>query len=238
MPDLKQARVLIIGGTSGIGLAAARLASEAGARVVACSRSAERVAGAAAEHPGIEFRQLDTHDQQALAALCEELAPLDHIVSAATGAERTIAPFMEQTAEQFSTAFGKFWGYAQVARVGIPHLRETGSLTLVGGTPARKCPPGMSAISCVGNAVEGLVRALALEVGPKRVNCVAPGMIDTPMFDIMGEQKDKLLAERTKHYPISRPGTPEEVAGGIIFLMQNDYTTGVTLDVDGGQLLP
>lgn len=238
MPSLNQAGVLIVGGTSGIGLATARLASEAGARVVAGSRSAERVAAAAARHPDIDFRQLDTHDAGALAALAAELAPLDHLVSAATGAERTLAPFMEQTPEQFSAAFGKFWGYAQVVRAGVPQLRETGSITLVGGTPARKCPPGMSALSCVGNAVEGLVRALALELGPMRVNCVAPGLIDTPMFNALGERKAEILAERAKSYPVSRPGKPEDVAEAILFLMQSDYVTGVTLDVDGGQLLP
>ena len=238
MSSLKQARVLVVGGTSGIGLACARLANEAGARVVAGSRSAERVAETSKKFPGIDFRQFDTHDVQTLESICAELSPLDHIVSAATGAERTMAPFMDQTAEQFSAAFGKFWGYAKVVRAGIPHLKKEGSLTLVSGTPARKCPPGMSSISCVGSAVEGLVRALALELGPKRINCVAPGLIDTPMFAALGDRKDEIMAERTKHYPIARAGKPEEVAQAILFLMQSDYMTGVTLDVDGGQLLP
>lgn len=227
-----------MGGTSGIGLATARRAMLAGASVVAAGRSEEKLQEAAKIAPDIDFRQLDTHDTEGLAALCAELSPLDHLVSAATGATRSMAPFMQQTAEEFAAAFGKFWGYAHTVRAGVPHLCDGGSLTLVSGTPARKCPPGMSSISCVGSAVEGLVRALAVELAPKRVNCVAPGMIDTPMFAALGDKKEEVLAERTRGYPLPRPGTADEVADALIFLMQNDYVTGVVLDVDGGQLLP
>ncbi|MEX2327745.1 MAG: SDR family oxidoreductase, partial [Pseudomonadales bacterium] len=99
-------------------------------------------------------------------------------------------------------------------------------------------PPGMSSISCVGNAVEALTRALALELAPRRVNVVAPGIIDTGMFDRLGDNKAAALAQMGKNVPLGRVGQANEVAGAIVHAMTNTYMTGATLDVDGGSLLP
>ena len=198
MSDLSGKNVVIIGGTSGIGLATARQAQALGANVWAVSRSEDRIKKVAAENPGIEFEVLDTHDTEGLAKLFGKVASVDHIVASATGADRTIAPFMEQTAEQFSEAFNKFWGYCNVIRQGVPFLTEKGSVTLVSGTPARKCNPGMSSLSCVGNAVEGLTRALATELAPRRVNVVAPGVINTGMFDHFGDNKPAAFEQMGK----------------------------------------
>jgi NAD(P)-dependent dehydrogenase (short-subunit alcohol dehydrogenase family) len=232
MGKLKNQNVVVIGGTSGIGLATAVAAKTAGANVWAASRSEDKVSSCAAEHPDIQFSQLDIHDVPGLTALFDTIGEVDHIVSAATGAERTMAPFMEQTDEQFREAFNKFWGYTHVARQGIPHLKKGGSLTFVSGTPARKCNPGMSSVSCTGNAVEGLVRALALEIAPKRVNAVAPGLIATGMFPAAA------IEQMGKNILLGRVGESEEVAQAILLLMSNPYMTGTTIDVDGGVLLP
>ena len=235
--SLAQKNIVVIGGTSGIGLAAAVQASEAGASVWAASRSAEKIEAAQAQYPNIQFSQVDTHDPEGLQTLFKEVGTIDHIVVAATGATRTQAPFMEQTAEQFQAAFNKFWGYTHVVRTGQPLLTEQGSITLVSGTPARRCNPGMSSVSCNGCAVEGLVRALAKELAPQRVNGVAPGIIDTPMFDHFGEKKAATMAAIGQSMPLGRVGLPEEVASAIILAMDNSYMTGVILDVDGGALL-
>jgi len=96
----------------------------------------------------------------------------------------------------------------------------------------------MSSISCVGNAVEGLCRALAPEIAPIRINTVAPGIIDTTMYSWMGESKDERLKAMTAEQPIKRPGRPDEVAGAVVYLMTADFVTGTNIDVDGGQLLP
>lgn len=230
--SLENQNVVVIGGTSGIGLATAVAAKAAGANVWAASRSQDKVDACASEHPGISFSSVDIHDVAALQSLFSEVGEINHIVAAATGAERTMAPFMDQTDEQFREAFNKFWGYTNVARHGVPHLAERGSLTFVSGTPARKCNPGMSAVSCTGNAVEGFTRALALEIAPKRVNAVAPGLIATGMFP-----KDR-LEQMGKAILLGRVGESEEVAQAILLLMTNPYMTGTTLDVDGGVLLP
>ena len=238
MGKLDNQNVVIVGGTSGIGLATAVLAQQAGANVVAASRSEEKVAACATANPGIVFSQVDIHDVEGLEALFAKVGTINHIVGAATGANRTMLPFMEQTAEQFREAFDKFWGYTNVARLGVPFLVDDGSLTLVSGTPARKCNPGMSSVSCTGSAVEGLTRALALELAPRRVNAVAPGIADTAMFDRFGDNREAALANMAKNIPLGRVGQAMEVAQAILLVMTNSYMTGTTIDVDGGVLLP
>lgn len=238
MGKLDHKNVVVIGGTSGIGLATAILAQSEGARVWAASRTREKVEDAKEQAPDINFQQVDTHDLAGLEQLFREVGNVNHIVAAATGADRTMAPFMDQTDEQFREAFNKFWGYNNVIRQGVPYLGESGSITLVSGIPARKANPGMSSISCVGSAVEGLTRALALELTPRRVNVVAPGIIDTAMFDPFGENKAAALAQMSKNIPLQRVGDPREVAEAILLAMTNGYMTGATIDVDGGALLP
>ena len=162
---------------------------------------------------------------------------MDHLVSAAVGGERTLKPFLEQTEEQFKAAYDKLWGYAKVVRTGAPYLAEDGAITLVSGSPARKIRPAQSPLSCVGASVENLVRCLAVEMAPVRVNVVSPGTVDTAMFDWMGDEKQEKLKAMTSTHLIKRAGTSEEVAQGILFVMQNAFVTGTTIDVDGGRIL-
>ena len=236
--DLKNKTVVIIGGTSGIGLATAVEAYERGAIVHAASRSKDKVEAKAPEHPDINFFQQDIHDSLGLEKSFQALGKIDHVVAVATGANRKNAPFMEQSPEEFKEAFNKFWGYTNVARLSLPLIRQKGSLTFVSGFPARKCNVGMSSISATGCAVEGLSRALALEVAPIRVNVVAPGIIDTEAFDRLGEGKSTALENMGKNIPIGRVGRPEEVGLAILHAMENPYMTGATIDIDGGILLP
>ena len=236
--DLKNKTVVIIGGTSGIGLATAIAANKRGAIVHAASRSKDKVEAKASEYPDINFFQQDIHDSLGLEKSFQALGEIDHVVAVATGANRKNAPFMEQSPEEFKEAFNKFWGYTNVARLSLPLIRREGSLTFVSGFPARKCNVGMSSISATGCAVEGLSRALALEVAPIRVNVVAPGIIDTEAFDRLGEGKSTALENMGKNIPIGRVGRPEEVGLAILHAMENPYMTGATIDVDGGILLP
>lgn len=232
-------KVVIIGGTSGIGLATAIAAAHAGAQVWAGGRSQEsldKAREAAADLP-IEFVQVDTHDDEGLNALFATVGTIEHLVSAATGGTRTMKPLVEQTEEQFQAAFGKLWGYAKVARIGIRHVSQTGSITFVSGAPARRFRPNAGALSCVGGAVENLVRCLAVELSPVRVNVVSPGIIDTALFDWMGDKKQAQMAAMTAGQLVNRVGRPEEVAQALLYLMLNEYATGTTVDVDGGQLL-
>ena len=113
-------------------------------------------------------------------------------------------------------------------------LSSDGTIVLVSGAPARRMKPGQIALSAVGGAVENLVRGVAKEIAPKRINSVSPGLIDTPMFSQEGEDRKIFLSSMTEANTIKRAGKPEEVAKGIIFVIENEFVTGTTVDVDGG----
>lgn len=232
-------KALVLGGTSGIGLAAARQLAAKGAHVTVMSRSAANLdAARAVLGPDAGFVQLDVLDRQALAETFARLAPFDILVNAATGGERATGPFLQMDLDGFEGSFRKLWGYVNTVRLGAAHLAPDGCIVLVSGAPARKCNPGMAAISTVGNAVEGFVRAVAPELAPRRINVVSPGIIDTPMFPVQGEARERFLANATSNTLLKRAGTPDEVALGIVFTIENDFVTGTTVDVDGGALLP
>jgi NAD(P)-dependent dehydrogenase (short-subunit alcohol dehydrogenase family) len=231
--DVAGKKAIIFGGTSGIGLAAAKQLAALGAEVVAISRNPDR-AGALPD--GITTEACDALDEEALQTLFARLAPYDVLISAATGGSRAIGPFMEMDMEGFRASFAKMWGYANVVRYGVPGLSERGSVVLVSGAPARKPRPGQVAIGAVGGAVENFARTISREIAPKRVNVVAPGQIDTPMVPLEGDERKAFYAKTTSDFLIPRPGTADEVAQGIVFAVQNDFVTGTTIDVDGGWL--
>ena len=238
MQNLANKVVVVIGGTSGIGLAVVQAASALGASVYAAGRSEENIEQAKKLcSTQVQFRTVDTHSEADLKKLFQEVGEIDHLVSAATGAQRTIAPFMQQSAEQFSAAFQKFWGYTNVVREGEPYVKSTGSITLVSGSPARKYKVGSSSLSATGGAVEAFIKAVSIEIAPKRINGVSPGLIETAMWDGFGENKAQQLADMTAHIPLKRVGQAEEVANGIIFAMSTNYATGTIIDVEGGMLL-
>jgi len=232
--DVAGKKAVVLGGTSGIGLSTTRQLAELGAEVVAVSRNPDK----AGELPaGVTTRACDVLDREAMAALFAACAPYDILVSAATGGERAFGRFTEMDMDGFQGSFDKLWGYANTIRYGTEHLADDGAIVLVSGAPARRMRPGMVAIGSVGAAVESLVRSVALEIPPRRINVVSPGIIDTPMIAAQGEARDKMLAGATRNNLIPRAGTADEVAQAILFCIQNDFVTGTTVDVDGGWLL-
>jgi NAD(P)-dependent dehydrogenase (short-subunit alcohol dehydrogenase family) len=237
--EIEGKRALVLGGTAGIGLAAAKDLERAGAQVVVASRNAskrERVRAVLSE--SAQARDVDVRDREALSALFRELAPLDILVCSATGGERAMGPFLSMDLDGFQGSFDKLWGYTNAVRLGAEHMSVDGTIVLVSGYPARKCVPGMSAISTVGNAVEGFVRGVAPELAPRRINVVSPGAIVTEMASPDLDKNATMLAGATQGNVIPRAGQPEEVSSAILFLIRNEYVTGTTIDVDGGALLP
>lgn len=230
--DIRNRKAIVLGGTSGIGLATARKLASGGAEVVAASRNP----GKAGEVP-IRLRACDARDAGALADLFAEEAPFDILVNAATGGERAIGPFLEMDMDGFKASFDKLWSYANTVRYGTPHMSPEGTIVLVSGSPARKPRAGQIALSSVGAAVEAFARAAAREIRPRRINVVSPGIIDTPMISASGEARTEIYRKMTSGNVIPRPGKPEEVADAILFVIANEFVTGTTVDVDGGWLI-
>ena len=227
-------KALVFGGTSGIGLATAKQLVELGAEVISISRHPEK-AGDGLE--GISLQQCDVRDREALSELFQKHVPFDILVSTATGGTRSLGPFLEMDMDGYQASFDKLWGYANVVRYGAQHMSKEGAIVLVSGAPARRPKAGQVSLSSVGSAVEAMVKTVAPELAPRRINVVSPGFIDTPMTPIEGKEREMLFKERTGNHPIPRAGTAEEVAQGILFAIQNDFVTGTTIDVDGGWLL-
>lgn len=227
-------KAIVFGGTSGIGLATVQRLAALGAEVIAVSRNPDK----AGEMPAnVTLKQCDVRDREGLQVLFSEVAPFDILVSAATGGSRAFGPFAEMDMDGYQASFDKLWGYANVVRFGLEHLSESGVIVVVSGTPARHCNPGQIALSSVGGAVEAMVRGVAKEIKPKRINAMSPGQIDTPMVSLEGEAREAHYSKTTEKNLIPRAGTPDEAAHGIIFLIENDFITGSVIDVDGGLLL-
>ena len=231
--DIAGKKAVVIGGTSGIGRATSLMLAERGASVTAVSRDPSKADDLAAL---IELAALDTRDTPEVEAFFAAHGDIDILVNAATGGSRSFGPFLEMDVNGFKGSFDKLWGYANVVRYGAPKVCDTGCIVLVSGSPARKPKPGQISLSSVGGAVEAFTKSIAAEIAPKRINVVSPGIIDTPMVALAGDDRDKHYKNVTKSHLIKRPGMAKEVAMGILFAIENDFITGTTIDVDGGWL--
>ncbi len=231
--EIRGKKAVVFGGTSGIGLATCQELQARGAGVTAVSRDPNKD-GASID--GVRLAAVDARDTTAVSAFFESQGKIDILISSATGGSRAFGPFLEMDIDEFKGSFDKLWGYSNVVRYGAAKLGDNGCIVLVSGTPARKMKPGQVALSAVGGAVEALARAIAPEIVPKRINVVAPGIVDTPMVALIGDDRAKHYRNVTKSHLIKRPGKPEEIAKAILFAVENDFITGTTIDVDGGWL--
>lgn len=228
--------VVVIGGTSGIGLATAQAAKDVGAHVVIAGRDKEKLelalAGLGAEARG---ETLDASDRTALEAFFVRTGQIDHLVVAASGGVGA-GPFAGLRRGDLARGFdAKFWVQWQSAQAALPYLAQNGSITFVTSVSARIGNPGTSGLAAINGALAAMVLPLAHELGPVRVNAVSPGVIDTAWWDRYPEEfKRNTFAQISATAPVRRVGRQEEVADAIVFLVGNDYVTGVILDVDGG----
>ena len=229
MPDFENKKAIVLGGSSGIGLSATEMLRDAGAEVIVGSRSE-------CDIDGVECVQVDVLDREALRTLFEKHHGFDYLVNAATGGTRAIGPLLEMDLDGFQNSFAKLWGYVNSVRLGVPHMSPDGAVVLVSGYPARKFRSGAIAIGSVGGSVEAFIRLSANEITPVRINGVSPGLIDTPMSKLEGEQRETYYREGSADHLIPRAGTSAEVASAVIFLLQNEFVTGTIVDVDGGAI--
>ena len=240
--DMDKAKILVVGGSSGMGLALARRCLDEGADVVIAGRNTAKLNGARNElsNPAaLETAVVDISREDEVVALFARIGPLDHIVSTAADIEGAyrLLPEIELSAAQ-RVVESKFYGPLLLAKHGAPRLSPAGSLTFVSGIAAYRPAARGSVVAAVNAALEGLVRALAVELAPIRVNAVSPGWVDTPIWEfVAGDRKDDTLAAMAKRLPAGRVGRPQDIADALRFLIGNGFTTGETLHVEGGHRL-
>jgi NAD(P)-dependent dehydrogenase (short-subunit alcohol dehydrogenase family) len=227
--------VVVVGGSSGIGLATARLMGARGAAVTVVGRDQGKL-DAALPTLGSAARAeaVDAADRAALDALFGRIGPLDHLVLAASGGAGA-GPFTSLAAAELRRGFeAKFWVHWHATQAALPHLGPGGSITFIAAASSRRANPGTSGLAAVNGALERMVPTLARELAPIRVNAVSPGVIDTPWW---ADKPPALFEQARRQAPLARAGQPEEVADAIAFLIGNAFVTGVVLDVDGGMHL-
>jgi len=237
--SLKDTRILIVGGGSGIGFAVARAAQAEGARVTIASTNAERLTSAAERLGGVDTAVLDLTDESAVAAYFAQSGMFDHIVSTAGDwgkARRGL--FAEMNLGDAQALFGvRFWGAAKLAKHGAKALKPGGSLTLTSGMSAWRPQKGSVMATAMAGSVAHLVYGLAVEMAPLRVNGVFPGGVATEIFQGLPEAMRQAEEARFATQPIPRIARPEEVAEPYLYLMKCGYVTGQVLQVDGGSML-
>lgn len=231
-------RVAILGGTSGIGLATARMLAEAGARVIVAGRDPAKLERALAELPqGCEGKCVDASDRAGLDRLAAGLGRIDHLVlSLAAGGGAGSFHELDLAALR-RVVEGKAWAFLEALQAFLPSLRADGSVTLVTAATARAAFPGTVGIAFNNGALNAIVPPLAVELAPLRINAVCPGVIETPVFARWSEAERERFFARARAAPLGRPGRPEEVARAIFFLIEDAYVTGAMLEVDGGMRL-
>lgn len=238
---LDASRVVIVGGSSGIGRGVADAVLARGAEVVLVGRSRDKLQGVSAAlggPPRARAVAADVTREDEVGRMFAEAGPFDHLV--VTSGFPAAAPIAELdlslAREMVETIL---IGAITLAKHAHGRLRSGGSITLTSGISKDRPPiPGGAAVAAVAGSLSYLARALARELAPTRVNVVSPGWVDTPIWDtLVGPEKTAMWREMASRLPAGRIGTPADLAPAYVFFMESEFTTGTTLEVDGGHAL-
>lgn len=236
--NLSHQKIVIIGGSSGIGLATAQAAQEAGAHVVIASRSEENLQKAQEFLKGkAEIYSLDISHLDELKDFFARIGEFDHLVTTAgvTSNGSCLNLDIPIARQSFDN---KFWGQYYAVKCGAHQIRKGGSIVLFSGVLSQRPLPNTAIMASVNSAVEGLGRALAVELAPIRVNIVSPGYTNTPrVADMPEKDREMIFQKAAAQLPVGRIGQPQDIAQTVLYLMSNGFVTGSTLFVDGGYTL-
>ena len=229
--------VVVIGGSSGIGLETARRARAKGAKVIVAARNPERLKHAATEIDALSTASFDATDPVAIERFFHDLPTIDHVL--VTAGRPYYARLVDMNFTTIRDIFGQHLLQAlYVARYASSKVRPGGTLIFLGGTGARRPAVGLSIASAMTAAFPALIASLALEIAPVRVNLIAPGFVDTPLSaELLGDQLERRRNQLRSTLPIGRVIGPADVAALAVHIMTNTALTGATYDIDGGQQL-
>jgi NAD(P)-dependent dehydrogenase (short-subunit alcohol dehydrogenase family) len=236
---LHEKRIVVLGGSSGIGLAVAQAAAREGADVIIASSRQGRVDAALKTlPPRAEGHALDLSDETAIGALFAQLGSFDHLVFTA-GENLQLESLASTDVEVARRFFGlRYWGAFLAAKHGSRNIREGGSVVFTSGIAGRRPRSGWSVAASICSAMEGLTRALAVELAPVRVNIVSPGLVRTPLWAGMQEaEREALYRRAAERLPVGHVGETDEIAEAYLYLMRQSYATGQVVVVDGGAVL-
>lgn len=226
--SLQNKKIVIIGGSSGIGKATVLAAAAAGAHVVVGTRDTKDLAELPRDVVSrIDICQVDVRDLRGMDYCIDQIGPFDHLVY--TAVEPHNAPFLEMEIEEAHRVFDvKLWGLIAAVQSAAPSILEGGSITLFSGVTAHKPIRGLAVLAAANGAVEALTRSLAVELSPIRVNAISPGIIDT--HGMSHEQRETLATT----LPARHVGEAADIAQAALLAMQNSFMTGAVIHVDGG----
>lgn len=229
---------LIIGGSSGIGLATARLLASSGTTVHIAGRSQTRIDELASSDTRLIGHALEANDAAAVRAVAQEIGSIDHLILTLSGSDGP-GPIADLDLSMLRAAFeAKFWGHITSIQAALPFISPDGSITLLSAITARAGMPGTAGIAAINGAVEALVRPLATELAPIRVNAVSPGLVDTPWWDgLPADARTAYFTQAAASLPTGRIASAEDVAQVVVLAATNRNTTGTIIETDGGARL-
>lgn len=230
-------KVILLGASSGIGLATAKAAAAEGAKVVIVSGNRQRIDQALEGLPeNSEGYAIDLSKEDNIREFFGRTGSFDHLVF--TAGDNLPINYTGQTDIETARHFLdlRFWGAFAAVKYGAPHINKGGSICLTSGIAGRRPLPGWSVIAALCGAMESLVRALAVELAPIRVNSIVPGVVKTNLWNSMPEA-DQLLFSIGETLPVRQVGEAEDVAQAFLYLMKQPYSTGQNIVLDGGATL-
>jgi NAD(P)-dependent dehydrogenase (short-subunit alcohol dehydrogenase family) len=237
--DLRNKRVVVLGGSSGIGFAVAEQASTQGASIVIASSKPERVQKAVEKLEGnAQGHTLDLSDESAVENFFAKLGAFDHLVFTA-GDQLRLHDLVDTDLQQARQAFElRYWAALAAVKYGSRNIRKGGSIVLTTGVAGQRPHKGWVVAASVCGTIEALTRALAVELAPIRVNAVSPGVVRTNLWQNMTvEEREGLFETVGSSLPVGRVGESDDIAQAYLFLMQEQFCTGQTLVIDGGTVL-
>jgi len=239
MESLQGKRVVIIGGSAGIGWATAKLVASQGGLVIIASSNQQRIDKALRELPAESTGYaIDVTNEMQVKNLFERIGAFDHLIFTA-GENLVLGNVADTTLENARNYFNiRYWGAFTAVKYATPFINAAGSIVLTSGIASNRPHKGWALGASICAAMEGFARAMAIELAPVRVNIVSPGVVRTGLWDGMPKSdREAMYANIGSALPVQRVGEPEDIARAFVYLLEQPYGTGQTLIVDGGTSL-